>query len=298
MTWTTDVDQQQADNAIDWGSFTLGVASVTPMDMAAAYATLAADGMYTEPTPIDELHDVNGNEVAFTVESERILDVEVARAAVDASRCTTGYGAAKGSCSGGTATQLAGMVGGPVAGKTGTTDGDSTAWFTGFTPNHAVASFMADPDDPMNFLPGGTTVMPTNVSGQILAAGWRADPSGEFTPPEDLVGNGYTHNDGPGSGLDRVLATRATVRVTTGPGTTHPVTTRPTRARGCPPSRRTHRASTRRATRTAVVYSVGLRRVSNPAATTATDAIPPSTSTECRRSSGPTAVNCGTNAMG
>ncbi len=200
LTWTTDVDQQQADNAIDWGSFTLGVASVTPMDMAAAYATLAADGMYTEPTPIDELHDVNGNEVAFTVESERILDVEVARAAVDASRCTTGYGAAKGSCSGGTATQLAGMVGGPVAGKTGTTDGDSTAWFTGFTPNHAVASFMADPDDPTNFLPGGTTVMPTNVSGQILAAGWRADPSGEFTPPEDLVGNGYTHNDGPGSG--------------------------------------------------------------------------------------------------
>lgn len=198
LEWTTDVDQQQAGNAIDWGSFTLGVASVTPMEMAAAYATLAADGIYAEPTPIAQLHDVNGNEVSLTAETERVLDEEVARAATDAARCTTGYGAAKGSCSGGTATQLAGMVGGPVAGKTGTTDGDSTAWFTGFTPNHAVASFMADPDDPTNLLPGGTTVMPTNVSGQILAAAWQGDPTGEFAPPEDLVGNGYTQNDGPG----------------------------------------------------------------------------------------------------
>lgn len=200
LEWTTDVDLRQAENAADWGAFTLGVASVTPLEMAAAYATLAADGVYVEPTPIAALRDVDGNEVPFEVETVRVLDEEVARAAVDAARCTTGYGAAKGACSGGTATQLAGMVGGPVAGKTGTTDSNSTAWFTGFTPNHAVASFMADPDDPSNFLPGGTTVMPTNVSGQILAAAWRDDPTGGFTPPEDLVGNGYTYNDGPGQG--------------------------------------------------------------------------------------------------
>ncbi|TQL76586.1 membrane peptidoglycan carboxypeptidase [Stackebrandtia endophytica] len=202
LDWSTDVDQNQAANAADWGSFTLGVASVTPLEMAAAYATLAADGLYAEPTPIAELRDVTGAEVQLTVETERVLDKEVARAAVDAARCTTGYGAAKGSCSGGTATQLAGMVGGPVAGKTGTTDSNSTAWFTGFTPNLAVASFMADPDNPNNFLMDGLTVMPTNVSGQILAAGWRADSSGEFSPPDRLVGNGYGPTNGPGQGQD------------------------------------------------------------------------------------------------
>lgn len=202
LEWSTDVDKNQAANAVDWGSFTLGVASVTPLEMAAAYATLAADGIYAEPTPIAELRDVTGAEVSLTVETERVLDKEVARAAVDAARCTTGYGAAKGSCSGGTATQLAGMVGGPVAGKTGTTDSNSTAWFTGFTPNMAIASFMADPDNPNNFLMDGTTVMPTNVSGQILAAGWQADSGGEFSAPDRLAGNGYGQTSEPGQGPD------------------------------------------------------------------------------------------------
>ncbi|GAA4909842.1 membrane peptidoglycan carboxypeptidase [Stackebrandtia albiflava] len=202
LEWTTDVDRTQAAAAVDWGSFTLGVASVTPLQMAAAYAALAADGEYAEPTPIAELRDFNGADVTPEPRTEQVLEPDVARAAVDAARCTTGYGAASGACAGGTAGQVAGIVGGPVAGKTGTTDGDSTAWFTGFTPNLAVASFMADPDDPGNLLQPWMTSMPTNVSAQVLAAGWRADPSGEFTPPQELVGNGFNTGIGqpPGDG--------------------------------------------------------------------------------------------------
>ncbi|CAM3575744.1 transglycosylase domain-containing protein [Stackebrandtia soli] len=200
LTWRTDADQAQADKADTWGAFTLGVSSTTPLELASAYATLAADGVRAEPTPVERILDSQGATLTMAPRTEKVLDVEVARAAVDAARCPTGYGAASGGCGGGgTASYVSGMVGGPVAGKTGTTDSNSTAWFAGFTPNLAVASFMADPDNPSNFLGGGMTGMPTNVSARILAASWADDPDGEFTEPKDLVGqNPYGWGPPPG----------------------------------------------------------------------------------------------------
>ncbi|ADD45343.1 transglycosylase domain-containing protein [Stackebrandtia nassauensis] len=196
LTWNTEVDQASAKNAADWGAFTLGVSSTTPLELAAAYATIANDGVYAAPTPVKSIRDASGANVSVETKTKRVLDTEVARAATDAARCPTGYGAAKGSCNGGaTAPQVASTVGGPVAGKTGTTDGDSTAWFAGYTPNLAVASFAADPDDPTNLLPSGMTAMPINVSADVLGAGWRADPTGEFTPPSELVGQAGPSND-------------------------------------------------------------------------------------------------------
>lgn len=190
LSWHADSDKAQADKAEDWGAFTLGVSSALPLEMATSYATLANDGEHVEPIPVTQIFDASGSEVPVQTQTRQAVDTDVARAAVDAARCPTGYGPAEGHCGGGTASQLAGVVGGPVAGKTGTTDSNSTAWFVGFTPNLAVASFMADPADPTNFLQGGMTAMPTTLSGQILAASWQADPHGEFTAPDALVGGG------------------------------------------------------------------------------------------------------------
>ena len=38
--------------ANQWGAFTLGVSSTTPLELANAYATLAADGKFCEPIPV------------------------------------------------------------------------------------------------------------------------------------------------------------------------------------------------------------------------------------------------------
>jgi Penicillin binding protein transpeptidase domain len=50
LTWHTDIDRLQATpaKARTWGAFTLGMAD-TPLEMASAYATIAADGRYCEP---------------------------------------------------------------------------------------------------------------------------------------------------------------------------------------------------------------------------------------------------------
>jgi membrane peptidoglycan carboxypeptidase len=185
MKWRTNLDNFKY--AEGFGTFTLGVTDTTPLDMAAAYAVLPADGVYCEPIPTLSVTTGSGETTEFAAECDQAIAVEVARAATDAARCVTGYGAAAGNCSGGTAPIVGQTVGGPVAGKTGTTDGNSTNWFVGFTPNTAVASFVADPDSPQNFVGRDNLGRPANASAEILAASWRANPSGDFTPPSSLV---------------------------------------------------------------------------------------------------------------
>ena len=59
LRWHTDIDKLQASpaKARTWGAFTLGVADTTPLEMAGAYATVAADGMYCQPLPMQSISD-------------------------------------------------------------------------------------------------------------------------------------------------------------------------------------------------------------------------------------------------
>ncbi len=185
---TKDLGLVTGEGANSFGPFALGVTQTTPMDMAAAYATLPADGRYCEPTPAISAVTNTGRTIEFPSFCEQALDPEVARAAVDASRCPTGDGAVKGTCTWGTAPQVGAAVDGPVGGKTGTTDSNSTNWFVGFTPNAAAASFIADPDNPTSHYVGSANLgKPANTVADVLAFQWDEYGEGEFTPPTDLV---------------------------------------------------------------------------------------------------------------
>src|SRR5690606_27934083 len=153
-----------------WGPFTLGVADTTPLEMAGAYATVASEGIYCEPTPVLKAMDYTGQEMKETApKCHRELSKEVARAATDAARCVTGYGAAKGGCgSFSTADDVYSKVGRPVAGKTGTTDSDRAAWFLGYTPQLAAAGFMSDPDNPFNAVGEGNSKKPIDAVAKTL----------------------------------------------------------------------------------------------------------------------------------
>ncbi|MEU7612822.1 transglycosylase domain-containing protein [Micromonospora sp. NPDC049204] len=136
--------------AHDWGAFTLGVSSVTPLDLANSYATLAADGKYCEPIPVQEIKDPDGNKLDIAnPRCEKRFSTEVARAAVDAARCPVGDNSSTSKCgSSRTAAVVKGIVDAPVAGKSGTTDSEKTAALVAMTKQYAVAGIMADPDWP------------------------------------------------------------------------------------------------------------------------------------------------------
>ncbi|MEH1099215.1 penicillin-binding protein [Micromonospora sp. CPCC 205561] len=136
--------------AHDWGAFTLGVSQTTPLELANAYATLAADGKYCEPIPVQEIKDPEGKKLDIAdPRCEKRVSVEVARAAVDAARCPVGDNSSTSKCGGSrTAANVRGIVDAPVAGKSGTTDSEKTASLVAMTKQYAVAGIMADPDWP------------------------------------------------------------------------------------------------------------------------------------------------------
>ncbi|MEU4214548.1 transglycosylase domain-containing protein [Actinoplanes sp. NPDC026623] len=133
--------------AKDWGAFTLGVSASTPLDMANAYATLAGDGKYCTPTPVQQITTHSGEKLDVGKPNCRqVVDKDVARAALDAARCPVGDSAQLGSCHGSTAGAAHGIVGHPIFGKTGTTDNDKTASLIVGTRTMVVAGYLVNPD--------------------------------------------------------------------------------------------------------------------------------------------------------
>lgn len=141
-------DLDLSKNSESWGAFTLGVSTTTPLELANAFATLAADGVYCEPTPIESITDIKGSKLDVGgPRCNQAIGKEVARAAIDAARCSPGDESTYGECNG-AATNRASrtIVGKPIAGKTGTTDRSKSATLTLTTRQLAVSGFMANPD--------------------------------------------------------------------------------------------------------------------------------------------------------
>jgi membrane peptidoglycan carboxypeptidase len=135
------------DYAHQWGAFTLGVTSSTPLEMANAYATLAGDGMYCEPTPVVEIKTQKGERIdAGNPRCTRATSADVARAALDAARCPVGDQSQLGRCNGATERDAHATIRHPVFGKTGTTDKDRTAALIVGTTSMVVAGYMVNPD--------------------------------------------------------------------------------------------------------------------------------------------------------
>jgi membrane peptidoglycan carboxypeptidase len=130
-----------------WGAFTLGVSATTPLDMANAYATLAGDGKYCQPTPIEQIVTQDGAKLDIgKPHCVQATSKDVARAALDATRCPVGDSSQLGQCAGSTAADTRRVVRHPVFGKTGTTDEDKTAALIAGTTSLVVAGYLVNPD--------------------------------------------------------------------------------------------------------------------------------------------------------
>lgn len=191
LRWRNSVDQQLAKNPSGWGAFTLGAPDTTPLEMANAYATAAAGGTYCQATPIEKIIDRDGKPVAPPHKCNRAFSEDVAWAATDAARCPVGEKPARGSCgSWGTATRVGGIVPGPVAGKTGTTDSNRAAWFVGYNRQLAGAAFMADPDYRLADVPSDGPRFPTSVVAFTLRDFMKGKDRIKFGVPSREISDG------------------------------------------------------------------------------------------------------------
>ncbi|WP_229399998.1 transglycosylase domain-containing protein [Micromonospora okii] len=191
ITFRADADAAFAtDAAANWGAFTLGVSATTPLDLANAYATVAAEGTYCAPLPVVSVTTADGDEVPVGEPScRRVLDADVARAATDAARCPVGQQTTYGQCDGGTATAVDRIVGRPVAGKTGSSERNATETFVGYTPQVAVAGIAANPDDPGDSVGSAVQARVIEAVARTIRAAVDGEPVRDFTAPSrELAG--------------------------------------------------------------------------------------------------------------
>jgi len=120
-------------------SLTLGTATTTPLDMASAYATFAADGRYCAPTAITGVTDRDGSSLDVPPEDcGQPITPAVAQATTQILTNVI-----DGPYPGRTGAKMS--LGRPAAGKTGTTDDNAAVWFVGYTPQLATAVWVGDP---------------------------------------------------------------------------------------------------------------------------------------------------------
>ncbi len=128
-----DMGVERGDGA-DWNygpSMVLGANEITPLSMASAFSTLAADGNACEPLAYTAITDTDGEVVTERSPSCRqVLDPEIARETTQVLQQVVTPGATG---------ENAIVPGRQVAGKTGTSNADRDAWFVGYTPQLATA---------------------------------------------------------------------------------------------------------------------------------------------------------------
>ena len=163
-------------------SIALGSAEVSVLDMAAAYATLANRGTAVEPTTIRRVRLPNGE----------ILEPEqkISRHVVSPGNAYLLTHALRQVIERGTGT--AADIGRPAAGKTGTTDNYTDAWFVGYTPQLVTAVWVGYPHGaiPMTNVHGISVfggTFPALIWRQFMLQALRNAPVVDFEMPKGDV---------------------------------------------------------------------------------------------------------------
>ena len=168
-------------------SVSLGSASPHVIDLANAYATFAANGVYAEPFIINEVQGPNKG----ILYQGRIQAQEVFKKDVMADLT---YALSKATSSG-TAAVVGARVARPTAGKTGTSNDNASAWFNGYTPEVAasVAFYRDDATQTLNGIGGLTSVtggsFPARIWAEFVKKYLAKAPVQQFPEPAFIGGS-------------------------------------------------------------------------------------------------------------
>ncbi|MFG2554343.1 transglycosylase domain-containing protein [Streptomyces sp. NPDC048581] len=121
----------------DYPSFSIGTSQPSAIRMAGAYATFAASGKQRAPFSVTKVTSKDGEVFTHETATKDAFTSAVADNVTDVLKTVVEKGT-------GTNAQLTGRE---VAGKTGTTDGNRSAWFVGYTPQLSTAISMFRMDD-------------------------------------------------------------------------------------------------------------------------------------------------------
>jgi penicillin-binding protein 1A len=161
-------------------SIGLGVNGISPLDLASAYATLASGGIARQPTILTKVVFPDGHtEAASHPSGHRVIDAKVAAVVTKILEANVQSGT-------GTAAALPGR---PAAGKTGTTDNYTDAWFAGWVPQLATVVWVGQPSSerPLGTVHGVSTVtggtFPAEIWHTFMGLAMSGQPVVQFADP-------------------------------------------------------------------------------------------------------------------
>lgn len=165
----------------DSSAIALGAGELSVLDMATVQATLASGGLYHTPTVVSKITDEAGKVVWQAAQGKGARKVEpaVAWATTRAMTAVVDEG-----------TGHAAAISRPFAGKTGTSQNNGDAWFTGFTRDVAVAVWIGDPKAQTPLRPPFTPIevsganWPATIAGRTVAGIEQHLPLRPFAVPE------------------------------------------------------------------------------------------------------------------
>lgn len=201
-------------------SMPLGTQEVFPIDMAAAFASIAADGVFNPPYYVDRVEDRNGHVlISHRPNPRRAESPESARLAADVLEKNVQSGT-------GTRARIPGQH---AAGKTGTAQNSGNGWFVGFTPYLSTAVWMGSEPDNFEVRIGGRGITggsyPAEIWGRYMRAWHQGLEERDYKdPPKTRSGRSLQ--------LDRKIdtrggSTRTTTRRRTGTTKAPTATTEP-----------------------------------------------------------------------
>ena len=160
-------------------SLALGAADLSLLEVATAYATIANLGIHVEPYMIESVATRDGHELeAHMPQASTVLTPEVAYLLTHVLSGVVQRGTAQSAKSLGLAA---------VAGKTGTTDGFTDAWFAGYTPRYTLVVWVGYDQQQRigRNMTGAAAALPiwNEVLRQGIEDGW-IDPRETFTPAQ------------------------------------------------------------------------------------------------------------------
>jgi membrane peptidoglycan carboxypeptidase len=174
-------------------SVVLGVSSPRVIDVASSFSTFASGGIYSKPHLVKKIFDGDGELIyEFKGESKRVFSEKVV---ADLSYSLSGV------VRNGTASSVLAGFPRPIAGKTGTSQDNASAWFSGYSPDlaTAVAFFRDTPQKQLtgigglNSITGGT--FPARIWNAYMKRALAEYPISYFPRPAFVGGTRSTYID-------------------------------------------------------------------------------------------------------
>ncbi len=157
----------------------LGFNEVSPFEMAEAYATIAADGIHAEPIFVTSITNRAGESIfSAKPDRDRVIEKGIARTVNHTLEQVVNRG-----------TGIGARIGRPVAGKTGTTDDYTDAWFAGSTPQLTTVVWLGSSTTPKSMVPPRTRIKvtggswPAQIWARYMGATMAALPIENFPAP-------------------------------------------------------------------------------------------------------------------